>query len=33
MPAWKKRALDADPNSAPFGGSWTTEMQVDATKN
>ena len=35
VPAWKKRALEekADPNSAPFGGSWTTEMQVDATKD
>ena len=32
VPAWKKRALDADPNAAPFGGSWGDEMQVDATK-
>ncbi|GMI25907.1 hypothetical protein TrCOL_g12470 [Triparma columacea] len=31
VPAWKKRALDADPNAAPFGGSWGDEMQVDAT--
>jgi len=32
MPAWKKQALDADPNAAPFGGSWNTESSMDATK-
>jgi hypothetical protein len=31
VPAWKKQAMDADPNAAPFGGNWGTEMQVDAT--
>mmetsp|Transcript_19723 Transcript_19723/g.29213 ORF Transcript_19723/g.29213 Transcript_19723/m.29213 type:complete len:175 (+) Transcript_19723:98-622(+) len=32
MPAWKKQALDADPNAAPFGGSWNVESSMDATK-
>ena len=30
-PAWKKEAMDADPNAAPFGGSWGAEASVDAT--
>ena len=30
-PAWKKNAKDADPNEAPFGGSWGAEASVDAT--
>lgn len=29
IPAWKKE--DADPNAAPFGGSWGAEASVDAT--
>jgi hypothetical protein len=34
VPGWKKRALEsgADPNAAPFGGSWATESSLDATK-
>ena len=32
IPAWKKKALDADPNAAPFGGSWNTESNITATK-
>ena len=34
VPAWKKRALEsgADPNAAPFGGSWAAESSLDATK-
>jgi len=31
IPAWKKEAMDADPNAAPFGGSWGAEASVDAT--
>eukprot|EP00986_Skeletonema_menzelii_P017171 scaffold17998_cov115-Skeletonema_menzelii.AAC.2 len=31
IPAWKKGAMDADPNAAPFGGSWGAEASVDAT--
>jgi suppressor of tumorigenicity protein 13 len=31
IPAWKKKAMDADPNAAPFGGSWGAEASVDAT--
>jgi hypothetical protein len=33
MPAWKKKALEADPMAAPFGGSWTTEASVNAAEN
>jgi hypothetical protein len=33
MPAWKKKALEADPMAAPFGGSWTTEASVSAMEN
>jgi len=35
VPAWKKNAMDADPNAAPFGmASWNSgEASVDATKN
>jgi len=33
VPAWKKgKMADADPNAAPFGGSWGAESQTDATK-
>ena len=32
VPAWKKIAMDADPNAAPFGGSWNTESSMAATK-
>jgi len=31
MPAWKKKALESDPNAAPFGGSWNTESNVSAS--
>jgi len=33
-PEWKKRARDsgADALAAPFGGTWTTESSLDATK-
>jgi hypothetical protein len=31
MPAWKKKALEADPMAAPFGGNWNTEASVSAT--
>ena len=31
IPEWKKKALNADPNAAPFGGSWNAESSVDAT--
>eukprot|EP01082_Thalassiosira_pseudonana_P015073 g13378.t1 g13378 contig8:552119-554295(+) len=31
VPAWKKKAMDADPNAAPFGGTWDAEASVDAT--
>jgi suppressor of tumorigenicity protein 13 len=31
VPEWKKKAMDADPNEAPFGGNWGTEASVDAT--
>lgn len=31
MPAWKKKALEADPMAAPFGGNWTTEASLSAT--
>jgi hypothetical protein len=32
VPAWKKKALEADPSSAPFGGSWNTESNTSASK-
>ena len=32
VPAWKKRAMEADPTAAPFGGSWGAETSMDATK-
>ena len=31
MPAWKKKALEADPMAAPFGGNWNTEASLSAT--
>eukprot|EP00804_Cyclotella_cryptica_P024012 CCRYP_020053-RB/>CCRYP_020053-RB protein AED:0.08 eAED:0.08 QI:109/1/1/1/1/1/4/951/349 len=31
IPAWKKEAMNADPNACPFGGTWDTEASVDAT--
>jgi len=31
MPDWKRKALSADPNIAPFGGSWNTETGISAT--
>jgi len=31
-PEWKKKAMDADPNACPFGGSWNAESTADATK-
>ena len=31
IPEWKKKAMDADPNACPFGGSWNAESSVDAT--
>jgi hypothetical protein len=30
-PAWKKAALEADPNAAPFGGSWNAESNLSAS--
>lgn len=32
IPAWKKKAMEADPNAAPFGGSWSAESNVTASK-
>jgi hypothetical protein len=32
VPAWKKKAMAADPNAAPFGGSWNAESNISATK-
>jgi len=35
LPAWKKKALESgndDPMPASFGGNWTAEASVDATK-
>jgi hypothetical protein len=35
VPAWKTKAVleegARDPNAAPFGGSWTEEVRLDAT--
>ena len=33
IPEWKKKAMDSDPNAAPFGGSWGAESSVDATED
>lgn len=35
VPEWKKNALkeQLDPSAAPFGGNWTLETSVSATKD
>lgn len=33
IPEWKKKAMNADPDTAPFGGSWNAESSVDATND
>jgi len=30
IPEWKKKAMDADPTAAPFGGSWNQETSTSA---
>lgn len=33
IPDWKKKAMDADPNAAPFGGTWDKEASVSASED
>lgn len=33
IPEWKKKALESDPMAAPFGGDWSSESMLDATKS
>lgn len=32
IPEWKKKAMDSDPSSAPFGGSWNAGAEVNVSE-